>query len=235
MPLARQSGRWVGEKMLKFRCLVLDHDDTVVQTEKEIGYPYFRDFIEKVRPGQTISYPEYVKDCNNMVFADMCRQRWQFTEEELAEEYQGWKAYALSHVPPIFPGIDRVIRRQREEGGIVAVSSLSSRDNIRRDYEHNLGLQPDAVYDYDLPSHQRKPQPYALLDLMEKYHLMPEDILVLDDMKLAWMMANPLGVKIAFAGWGKREFPELAEEMKSLCDFSFDTPQALEAFLFEEV
>ena len=225
----------VGESMLKYRCLVLDHDDTVVQTEKEIGYPYFRDYIEKVRPGQTLSYEEYVHDCNNMVFADMCRRKWQFTEEELLNEYLGWKAYALSHVPPIFPGIDRIIRRQREEGGIVAVSSLSSRDNIRRDYEQNLGLQPDIVYDYDLPEHQRKPQPYALLDLMEKYHLKPEDILVVDDMKLAWMMARPLGVKIAFAGWGKAEFPELAKEMREICDFSFDSTLELEQFLFGEV
>ena len=212
---------------------MLDHDDTVVQTEKAIGYPYFRDYIEKIRPGQTLSYAEYVKDCNNMVFADMCRQRWQFTEEELREEYLGWKAYALSHVPPIFPGIDRVIRRQKEEGGIVAVSSLSSRDNIRRDYQQNLRLQPDEVYDYDLPEHQRKPQPYALLDLMEKYHLKPNEILVVDDMKLAWMMAKPLGIPIAFAGWGKKEFPELAKEMKALCDFSFDSPAELEKFLFD--
>ena len=219
--------------MLKYRCLVLDHDDTVVQTEKAIGYPYFRDYIERIRPGQTISYPDYVKDCNNMVFADMCRQRWQFTEEELREEYLGWKAYALSHVPPIFPGIDRVIRRQRQEGGIIAVSSLSSRDNIRRDYEQNLGLQPEEVYDYDLPEHQRKPQPYALLDLMEKYQLKPNEILVVDDMKLAWMMARPLGIPIAFAGWGKKEFPELAKEMKGLCDFSFDSPAELEKFLFD--
>ena len=28
--------------MLKYPCLVLDHDDTVVQTERAIGYPYFR-------------------------------------------------------------------------------------------------------------------------------------------------------------------------------------------------
>ena len=34
--------------MLKYPCLVLDHDDTVVQTEKAIGYPYFRDYIARI-------------------------------------------------------------------------------------------------------------------------------------------------------------------------------------------
>ncbi len=219
--------------MLKYKCLVLDHDDTVVQTEKAIGYPYFRNYIERIRPGHTLSYEEYVRDCNDRIFADMCREKWDFTPEELVEEYTGWKAYALSHVPPIFPGIDRVIRRQRQEGGLVVVSSLSSRDNIRRDYEQNLGIQPDAVYDYDLPLEQRKPNPYALQDIMAKYNLKPEDILVVDDMKLAWMMAKPLGVPVAFAAWGKLEFPGLCKEMREICDFSFDSPEELEKFLFD--
>ena len=65
----------------------MDHDDTVVQTEKAIGYPYFRDYLARIRPGTQLSYPEYVEKCNNMVFADMCQQQWHFTEEELYEEY----------------------------------------------------------------------------------------------------------------------------------------------------
>lgn len=220
--------------MLRYKCLVLDHDDTVVQTEKAIGYPYFKEYIERVRPGHSLTYPEYVADCNNMIFADMCRRKWQFTDEELLEEYLGWKAYSLQHMPPIFPGIDRIIHRQKEEGGLVCVSSLSSRDNITRDYAEHFGMQPDVIYDYDLPQEQRKPNPYSLLDIMARYDLAPEEILVVDDLKLAWRMAHPLGVPIAFAAWGKQEFPELAEEMRSLCDFSFDTTEALEHFLFEE-
>ena len=47
--------------MLKIPCLVLDHDDTVVQTERAIGYPYFRDFIERIRPGMTLSFESYVQ------------------------------------------------------------------------------------------------------------------------------------------------------------------------------
>ena len=220
--------------MLRYKCLVLDHDDTVVQTEKAIGYPYFKEYIERVRPGHSLTYPEYVADCNNMIFADMCRRKWQFTDEELLEEYLGWKAYSLQHMPPIFPGIDRIIHRQKEEGGLVCVSSLSSRDNITRDYAEHFGMQPDVIYDYDLPQEQRKPNPYSLLDIMARYDLAPEEILVVDDLKLAWRMAHPLGVPVAFAAWGKQEFPELAEEMRTLCDFSFDTTESLEHFLFEE-
>ena len=69
---------------------------------------------------------------------------------------------------------------------------------------------------------------------MEKYHFTPNELLVVDDMKLAWDMAHPLGVKVAFAGWGRKDFPELTKEMTALCDYAFSTPEALEQFLFEE-
>ena len=220
--------------MLKYKCLVLDHDDTVVQTERAIGYPYFRDFIERIRPGKTLSFPEYVQDCNNMVFADMCRVRWQFTDVELQEEYLGWKAYSRLHIPPICPGIDAVIRKQKESGGLVCVASLSTREIIERDFLHHFGFLPDATYDYDLPVDQRKPNPYALTDIMARFGLKAEDLLMIDDMKLGCDMAKAVGVPTAFAGWSKAEFPELSSEMEQLCHHTFRSAKDLETFLFEE-
>ena len=219
--------------MLRYKCLVLDHDDTVVQTEKTIGYPYFCKILNEFRPGQTISFPDYVHDCHNYGFAEMCRRRWQFTEEEQKQEYAGWMDYVITHIPEIFPGIDRIIRRQKAEGGLVCVVSHSSVQNISRDYAVHAGLQPDAIYGWDYPEHLRKPNPFPLQDIMAKYNLKPQEILVVDDMKLAWRMAHPLGVPIAFAAWGKLEFPELSQEMRLICDFSFDSPAELEKFLFE--
>ena len=219
--------------MLKFPCLVLDHDDTVVQTEKTLGYPYFCYILDQFRPGQTISFHDYVHDCHELGFAEMCRKRWQFTQEEQKEEYRGWMEYVMTHIPEVFSGIGDVIRRQKEAGGLVCVVSHSSQKNITRDYAYHFGIAPDAIYGWDLPEDQRKPNPYPLLDIMERYQLSPKDILVVDDMKLAWKMANPLGVPIAFAAWGKEEFPELSKEMRQLCDFTFESPEKLEEFLFK--
>jgi len=218
---------------MRYKCLVLDHDDTIVQTERTIGYPYFRDYIERIRPGQTLSFPEYVRDCNNMVFADMCRQRWQFTEDELREEYLGWKAYSRINVPNVCEGIGEVIRRQKEAGGIVCVSSLSTREIIERDFLHHFGFLPDAIYDYDLPVHQRKPSTYALEQIMADYGLKPKEILMVDDMKLGWAMANAVGADTAFAGWCRQEFPELCEEMRRICTHAFDSPEDLKKLLFD--
>ena len=218
--------------MLKYPCLVLDHDDTVVQSEKTIGYPFFCHILNQFRPGQTIPLHDYVRDCHNYGFAEMCRLRWQFTEDKLVKEYRAWMEYIKTHIPDPFPGIADIIKRQKANGGLICVVSHSSVENITRDYEVHFGVQPDAIYGWDYPEELRKPNPYPLLDIMERYKLEPKDLLVVDDMKLAWKMAHPLGVKIAFAAWGKIDFPELSAEMTSLCDFSFSTTEELAEFLF---
>lgn len=220
--------------MLKYPCLVLDHDDTVVQSEKTTSYPCFCQILSDFRPGEWISFQDYVRNCHNMGFADMCRTLWQFTEQELIDEYAIWMDYVKTRIPDPFAGIERVIHRQKEEGGLICVVSHSSIMNITRDYDVHFGIQPDAIYGWDLPEEKRKPSTWPLKEIMSRYQLKPEELLVVDDMKLAWKMAHPVKVPIAFAAWGKQEFPELSEEMRRLCNFTFETPLDLEKFLFED-
>lgn len=219
--------------MLKYKCLVLDHDDTVVQSEKTLGFPYFKEFMRRIRPNVALTFEDYVRGCHEMQFVDMCRAKWQFTDAELQEEYLGWKEHILTHIPAPYDGIERVIHRQRQEGGLVCVVSLSGAQSITRDYKTHFGIEPDAIYGWDLPKELQKPSPYPLEDIMNRYDLKPEDLLVVDDLKLAWRMAKPLNVPIAFAAWSKQEFPDLAQEMRGLCDFTFDSTLDLEKFLFD--
>ena len=219
--------------MLKYPCLVLDHDDTVVQSEKTLGYPYFCQILKEFRPGKTISLTDYVTGCHNLGFAEMCRAYWQFTDQELADEYQGWKAYIRTHIPDPFPGIKEIILRQKAAGGMVCVVSHSAIENISRDYMTHFGILPDAIYGWDLPEAQRKPSPYPLLDIMERYGYAPKDLLVVDDLKLAYTMATAAKVDIAFAAWSKKEFPSLMQEMTQICNYTFHSTKELETFLFE--
>ena len=219
--------------MLKSPCLIVDHDDTIVQSERAIGYPYFRDYLEKIRPGVNLGFREYVHACHNTVFPDMCRANWQFTDAEMKEEYTLWQEYCAKNIPPIFPGVDDLIRRQKAEGGLVCVVSLSSHANITRDYETHFGFQPDAIYACELPRERRKPHPWPLLDIMERFHLKPEEMLMVDDMLLGVEMARKAGVKTVYAAWSKQDFPELMDEMKKVCDYSFDSTKELEQFLFD--
>ena len=219
--------------MLKYPCLVLDHDDTVVQSEATVNHPFFLEFLAQHRPGMTISLHDYISECFEIGYGDMCRRRFQFTEEDLHLEYVGWKEHIQSHIPAPYPGIDRIILRQKEEGGILCVVSHSHSDNILRDYDAHFGIRPDAVYGWERPPQHRKPNPWPLEDIMAAYGLGPDEILVVDDMKLACMMAKPLGIKVAFANWDDMGVAELSAEMESLCEFTFKTTKELEKFLFE--
>ena len=218
---------------MQYKCLVLDHDDTVVQSEKTLSYPHFCETLRQLRPGKQISLQDYVQDCHSMGFVKMCQQRFGFTDEELAAEHDEWTHYIRQHIPDPFPGIERIIRRQKDAGGLICVASHSAKDTITRDYLAHFGTEPDAVYGWELPEQQRKPSPYALENIMERYALKPEEILVVDDVKLACMMAQPVGVDVAFAAWSKADFPELTVEMRQLCKYAFDSTKELEKFLFD--
>ena len=175
--------------MLLYPCLVLDHDDTVVQSEKDVNFPFFQHILNEFRPGMHITLQEYTDGCYHLGFADMCRTRFGFTEQELVDEYEGWKVYIRTHIPTPFPGIDRVIRRQRELGGKICVVSHSCEENITRDYQTHFGILPDAIFGWDLPEEKRKPSTYPLEQIMEKYGFAPQELLVVDDMKPAFNMA----------------------------------------------
>ena len=219
--------------MPKYRCLVLDHDDTVVQSMKTLSYPFWCMELELFRPGITQSLEDYILECHNRGFASLCRDCFHFTDEELKKEHEMWMEYIMTHTPDPYPGIAEIIHRQKAEGGMICVVSHSHADNILRDYRTHFGLEPDAVYGWELPPHQRKPNPYPLEDIMRRYSLKPEEILVVDDMKLACQMAELLGIGVAYSGWNGLEIPEIEEEMRSMCTYSFESTEKLYKFLFE--
>ena len=219
--------------MLKYPCLVLDHDDTVVQSMKTLSYPFWCMELELFRPGVTQSLENYILECHNRGFAGLCRDCFHFTDDELKKEHSMWMDYIMTHTPDPYPGIAKVIHRQKAEGGLICVVSHSHADNILRDYRTHFGVEPNAVYGWELPPHQRKPNPYPLLDIMKRYDLKPEEILVVDDMKLACQMAGPLGIKVAYSGWNGLGIPEIDTEMKSMCAYSFDSTEKLYNFLFD--
>ena len=219
--------------MLKYSCLVLDHDDTVVQSMKTLSYPFWCMELELFRPGVTQSLEDYILQCHRRGFAGLCKDCFHFTEDELKKEHGMWMDYIMTHTPDPYPGIAEVIQRQKAEGGLLCVVSHSHKDNILRDYQMHFSTLPDAVYGWELPTEQRKPHPYPLLDIMERYSLDPKDIIVVDDMKLACQMAQPLGIKVAYSGWNGLGIPEIEEEMNSLCEFSFDSTEKLYNFLFD--
>lgn len=217
--------------MARFRCLVLDHDDTVVRSAETVNYPAFVENIRCMYPERLISFAEFNRHCFDYGFAGMCREVLHLSEEELNAGFAYWKAYVRTHIPPAYEGIDEVLHRFRAEGGLICVSSHSSVENIARDYERNFGFQPDAVYAWELPEELRKPNPYALQEIMRRFSLRSDELLMVDDMKNGYDMAHSCGVPFACAGWSHFD-PVIIDFMRENSDYYFETVDAFEAFLF---
>ena len=221
--------------MLKYPCLILDHDDTVVKSEATVNYPCFCEFLKIFRSGVTMSLAEYVACCSNMNFDEMCRVKFGLDDAEMAEEYRFWKEYTATHIPSSYPGIRDLLHAYRRAGGQICVVSMSSKEIILRDYRHHYGLEPDDIFDCNLPDGQRKPSPWALEEICKRYGYTPTQLLAVDDMKFAVSMARQAGCPIAFAGWGRKAFPALCQEMEQLCDYSFFSVEDFSKFILEAV
>lgn len=220
--------------MLRYPCLILDHDDTVVQSETTVNYPCFCRYLEQYRSGMNLTLSEYVDGCSQMTFAGMCKTRFSLTDEEMQQEYKFWKTYMQTHIPQAFPGIKELLHDYRKAGGKICVVSMSSEDIILRDYRHHFDLIPDIIYGCDLPEEHQKPSTWAMEQIRMQYGFSREELLVVDDMKFAVSMARNAGSPIAFAGWGRRDFPANCKEMTALCDYAFFTVESFRDFLFME-
>jgi phosphoglycolate phosphatase/pyrophosphatase PpaX len=155
-----------------------------------------------------------------------------FTPEEFNRELEIWRAYVKEHIPDVFPGIAEIMREQIARGGYVCVASHSFKDNILRDYAANGLPEPTLVYGWELPRELRKPNPYALNEIMRELALEPNDLLMVDDLKPGYDMAKSVGVPFAAAGWAY-DVPEIRAFMQENCPLYFDTPDALYQYLFE--
>ena len=58
---------------MKYRCLVFDHDDTVVNSTATIHHPCFVEFLNAYYPGETISLEDYFLLNFDPGFVPMCR------------------------------------------------------------------------------------------------------------------------------------------------------------------
>ena len=220
------------ERKLKYRCLVLDHDDTVTDSTRLIHHPAFLAYLQEVRPGVTVSLEEYFRLNFHPGFLEYCEQVLHLTPAELDREMAVWTSYVATHIPKVFPGIREILTEQLRRGGAFAVVSHSLRENILRDYRANGLPEPSMVFGWELPREQRKPSPYALDRIMACMDLAPEELLMVDDLKPGYDMAKQRRVPFAAAGWAY-DVPEIRAFLQQNCPLYFDTTEGLYRYLFE--
>lgn len=217
---------------MKYKCLIIDHDDTLVNSTATIHYPCFIEYLDKTREGVSEKYTlrdYFIKNFSPGV-VELFRDELGMSEEEFLEEQKYWSEYVKNHIPKVYSGLRELLMSFKANGGIIVVASHSYEKYILRDYEHNGLPQPDSIYSWDMPPELRKPHPYTVLDAIERYGLRKEEVLVLDDLKPGYDMARAAGVDFCAAGWAY-DVPEIEEFMRKNCDYYFKTVKELADFL----
>ena len=219
---------------MKYKCLCLDHDDTVVNSTATIHYPCFIQYLSERLPHLADNYTlesYFVKNFHPGVIS-LFRDEVGLSEEQMKEEEEYWREYVKKHTPSVYDGIAEIVKEFRRQGGIIAVTSHSFAHYILRDYQANGLPAPDAIYGWDMPNENRKPSPFSVFDLMGKYGLRPEQILVVDDLKPGYDMARAAGVDFAAAGWAY-DVKEIEDFMRMNCDYYLKEVSDLKKLLFE--
>ena len=217
---------------MKYKCLVLDHDDTAVKSTPELHYPSFQLIMKELRPEhKEYSLAEFTHKCFDPGFAEFCTGELCFTETEMQREYEIWKAYIQDKTPAFYEGFLDLARRFQKEGGYLCVVSHSEKAEIVRHYREN-GIELDLVYGWELLPEQRKPYPYPMEQILQSLSLLPQECLMVDDLRLGYDMAKACGVEFAAAGWSHGLLPEVAEFMKQHSDYYFKTVKEFADFLF---
>ena len=217
--------------MLKYRCVVLDHDDTVVKSTVQVHYPSFRKTIKELRPHLSIDENEFMLNCFDPGFFVYMEKILGFNESEMQYQLERWLEHIEKTVPEAYEGIGAVIRRQREEGGLICVVSHSYSDMIKRDYSVHFGMLPDAVYGGEEPPEKRKPSVYPIYDIMRRFGLSNKDIAVIDDLKTGLDMAEAAGVDFICAGWS-HNLTEISDYMKKKSSCYLSEVEQLKEVLF---
>ena len=215
---------------MRYRALIADHDDTVVNSTATVHYPCFVEYTEKYFPHYQCSLEEYFLKNFDPGVVPFFRDIVGMNEEQMVHEQKYWHEYVQDHVPGVYEGMREILTEYKKQGGLICVVSHSYKENILRDYREGKLPEPDMVFGWEYPPEQRKPSPYPVLTFMEEYGLDRKEVLILDDLKPGYDMAVAAGVDFAAAGWAN-DIPEIETFMRKNSKYYFKTVDGFGRFL----
>jgi phosphoglycolate phosphatase/pyrophosphatase PpaX len=218
---------------MRYRLLLIDHDDTAVDSTAVVHYPAHLEALRVLRPQAARPTIEqwWLANFEPGIMEHLVSVLG-MNETELAREMEIWRSFTTSRVPPFFPGFRELLVSFRDRGGLVAVVSHSERQNILRDYRQPGGpaFEPDLVFGWEADPGRRKPDPWPVREALARLGAEAGEALVIDDLRPGVIMAQAAGVAAAGAGWAHR-VPRIRDWMRGHCLACFDTVGELGAFL----
>ena len=138
------------QRELRVRCLVLDHDDTVVKSTPEINFPAFLRSLKDLR-GTTMSYEQFVEYNFDPGFYEMCADILHYTPEEIRYQEAEWERAAAVTIPAVYEGLPEILHTYMENGGKnLCVFPFHAKDDFER-YEAAGLPTPELIFDWACP------------------------------------------------------------------------------------
>ncbi|KAL7721019.1 Haloacid dehalogenase-like hydrolase domain-containing protein [Entamoeba marina] len=220
---------------LKYKCLLLDHDDTSVDSTPHLHYPAYLDFMKSRPNDHVLSLQEWFEMLWKEGLLPYYRNHLHMTEDEITDCFAQNKEFHKTLEPVhFFKGFIDFLAEYRKRGGIVAIVSFSSENSILSHYKKETDgtYLPDHVFGWNREEPTKsKPYTYPVDWMIEKYNLNKKDILVVDDMSPGLTMAKRAGVDKAGALYGEGH-EVLESEMKELCEYVLKSADELRNIVF---
>lgn len=220
---------------MKYRCLIIDHDDTTVDSTPSIHYLAHQEQMKRIgRESQTSTLEEWFKVNFDPGFSVYIDEVLKLTDKEKKICYEIWREFTTVLTPPFFKGMLPLLEEFRNNGGIVVVVSHSEPDIIRSHYEKQEelpGFIPDRIIGWTGDPEKQKPHPWPVEQIMNQFDLEKGEILVVDDLRPGITMANRAGVDSAGVGWS-HNLQVIREGIIDQCTYFLDTVEDLRSLLF---
>ena len=201
---------------LRYGCILIDHDDTAVDSTGAVHYPAHVEALRILRPGRTPPTKDEWLLRNFHGIMEYLEGDLGMTSEELVRELEIWRTWTTSHVPSFFPGFLELLADYRRHGGLVAVISHSEAGVIEGHYRAAGGppFVPDLIFGWEHEAEKRKPSTWPVREALRRFECPPDAALIVDDLKPGLLMARAAGVDFAAAGWSHK-VAEIQEYMKA--------------------
>lgn len=194
-----------------YKCIALDVDGTLIDTERGIFYSLSR--ILKEELGR--EFTEEEMEVSIGMLGEHTMALFQVPDPEGA--LQRWYGYLAEARPmnTLYAGMELTIRKLKEAGYTMAI--VTSRKGFEL-WEDPLFGPISHLFDEVVTSdlvEQPKPHPAPLLRLMARQGLKAEEILFVGDTIHDSRCADSAGVDFVLAGWGAR-YPETIPSLHDL-------------------
>jgi len=220
---------------MKYKCLVIDHDDTTVDSTPSIHYLAHQEQMRRIgREKQTSTLEHWFEVNFDPGFSVYIDTILKLSEDEKKICYNIWREFTTVLIPPFFNGMLPLLKRFRDLGGIIVVVSHSEPDIIKSHYEKQVevpGFIPDRIIGWTGNMEKQKPNVWPIEETIKQFNLKKDQILVVDDLRPGITMANKAGVDSAGVGWS-HNLEIIKKGIIDQCTYFLDSVEDLNKLIF---